>query len=366
MCHWPSVFTRSILLVLLISGIFVASCTEAYKKHGVYGNDFVRIPDQYIYIIDASNHSVIDSTEIRNGNFRFDIPKDSNPQKKVSLKFKLNGKDDLVGFPTSKGYYTTFFIEKEVTTLAPHTRKDNFKNDISAEVINGYENSILYQNPDLMIPPNAKPEIYFKRFQQLINRYPESEYIADCLYSLRNYFELEHYTELYKEFNPQVRNGHYGRLIADFINSINKTNNLVLQDSLFKNHTNVHHKEKLNMIVFWATWCAPCRKEIPQVKYIYEKYKNKDFSVISISTDSDSTVWSKFVKDNKDMTWPQYRIPNNYDDIVSYKFSLTALPLIVFTNEKGKIIHKYKEGYSDDNVEKLSAFIENYFLKRKH
>ena len=44
-------------------------------------------------------------------------------------------------------------------------------------------------------------------------------------------------------------------------------------------------KEKVILINFWATWCPPCKEEIPSLNQLYEKYKDKDFVLISISTD---------------------------------------------------------------------------------
>ncbi|MBB4081112.1 thiol-disulfide isomerase/thioredoxin [Lewinella aquimaris] len=62
---------------------------------------------------------------------------------------------------------------------------------------------------------------------------------------------------------------------------------------------------KVVVLDFWATWCIPCIKEIPEIKRIYTKYiENEGFIIISISLDTDPEIWEKFVNGNG-LDWPQ-------------------------------------------------------------
>ncbi|TWF42317.1 thiol-disulfide isomerase/thioredoxin [Chitinophaga polysaccharea] len=61
---------------------------------------------------------------------------------------------------------------------------------------------------------------------------------------------------------------------------------------------------KYVLIQFWASWCAPCREELPNLKAYYDKYKNKDFELISFSIDKDSTAFHRAVE-KYGMDWPQ-------------------------------------------------------------
>ena len=55
---------------------------------------------------------------------------------------------------------------------------------------------------------------------------------------------------------------------------------------------------------FWASWCSPCRADIPHIKEVYEKYKDKGLNVLAISFDSNKAAWKSAVKKLK-MPWEQ-------------------------------------------------------------
>lgn len=63
-------------------------------------------------------------------------------------------------------------------------------------------------------------------------------------------------------------------------------------------------KNKTILLCFWASWCGPCRKEIPILKSIYHKFSSKNFEMISISLDSDTIQWKKALSEEK-MNWLQ-------------------------------------------------------------
>ena len=50
---------------------------------------------------------------------------------------------------------------------------------------------------------------------------------------------------------------------------------------------------------FWASWCAPCRKENPNLVKLYEEYHSKGFEVFSVSLDTDKVAWEKAITEDK-------------------------------------------------------------------
>ncbi|MCY7293497.1 MAG: TlpA family protein disulfide reductase [Ferruginibacter sp.] len=104
---------------------------------------------------------------------------------------------------------------------------------------------------------------------------------------------------------------------------------LALTDTLGKQTLVEDYKGKIVLIDFWSSWCMPCRQQIPALKEIYKKYKNKDFEIVGISLDKDKTAWLNAIKnDNQNWLqfcelkgWPQdkiarylniYSIPSNF------------------------------------------------------
>ena len=78
--------------------------------------------------------------------------------------------------------------------------------------------------------------------------------------------------------------------------------------------------KKLIFLDFWASWCGPCRRELPNVKAIYDKHHAAGFEVISISIDDDETAWLKAV-DEEALVWPNFR-----DRAVADLYKVKAVP----------------------------------------
>ncbi|MGI4758989.1 MAG: TlpA family protein disulfide reductase [Janthinobacterium lividum] len=76
------------------------------------------------------------------------------------------------------------------------------------------------------------------------------------------------------------------------------------------------------LIDFWATWCGPCKQELPHMKKLAEQYAGQPFELISVSWDSDEAKWKDFVAANG-MTWNQYRDANHS---LSNAFGINAIP----------------------------------------
>lgn len=94
-------------------------------------------------------------------------------------------------------------------------------------------------------------------------------------------------------------------------------------------------KEKV-LLVFWASWCRPCREEIPELKKFYEKYKDK-VSIVSLSIDNDYKKWKKAV-DKEKMPWLNLSgLPKNKNG-VGMQYNISAVPTMILVDKKGNII----------------------------
>ena len=101
-------------------------------------------------------------------------------------------------------------------------------------------------------------------------------------------------------------------------------------------------KGKITIIDFWASWCGPCRKEIPNVKKYYAEYKDKGVQFLSISIDSRKDAWTRALKE-ENMGWMQGWTPDSGKAAMdTYQFN--GIPFILMIDKEGKIYRKHLRG----------------------
>ena len=97
-------------------------------------------------------------------------------------------------------------------------------------------------------------------------------------------------------------------------------------------------KGKVVLIDFWATWCGPCRAELPNVIAIYKKYHARGFEIIGVSLDSDRDKLDTFLKKQAGMTWSQYFDGQGWSNKLAGKYGVESIPFTVLVGADGKII----------------------------
>ena len=102
-------------------------------------------------------------------------------------------------------------------------------------------------------------------------------------------------------------------------------------------------KGKFLLIDFWASWCAPCRRENPNVVKLYNDFSNKGFEIIGVSFDEDRSRWIKAIQDDG-LTWPHVSDLKGWQSAAAKLYAIRAIPATVLLDREGKIVAKNLRG----------------------
>lgn len=102
-------------------------------------------------------------------------------------------------------------------------------------------------------------------------------------------------------------------------------------------------KGKFVLLDFWASWCAPCRQENPNLVNQYKLFKNKNFTILGFSLDENPESWAKAIKDDK-LTWNHVSELKQWDAESALLYNVNALPASFIINPEGIIIAKNLRG----------------------
>jgi peroxiredoxin/Leucine-rich repeat (LRR) protein len=98
------------------------------------------------------------------------------------------------------------------------------------------------------------------------------------------------------------------------------------------------YKGKVVLVDFWAVWCGPCIRELPNVLDTYSKYHDDGFEIIGISLDRDRTRLEEFIE-KRNMPWPQYFDGKGWDNEISTSFDIHSIPTTFLLDRRGIVRH---------------------------
>ena len=114
-------------------------------------------------------------------------------------------------------------------------------------------------------------------------------------------------------------------------------------------------KNKYTLVDFWASWCGPCRGEMPTVVKAYADFHDKGFEVVGVSLDNDKAAWVKAIADLK-MPWPQMSDLKGWECEGAQLYNVKSIPSNILIDQQGRIIAKDLRG--DNLLDKLTELLK--------
>lgn len=125
---------------------------------------------------------------------------------------------------------------------------------------------------------------------------------------------------------------------ASTINGTIAAPEIALPDPNGKTQTLSSLKGNYVLIDFWASWCGPCKSEMPNVIQLYKKYQNKNFTVFSVSLDDDPAKWKAAIT-SWGMPWPHHVSDlKGWNSNLPQTYQFDGIPYTVLVNPEGKVI----------------------------
>lgn len=332
--------TKLLLALLVLSQLFLSCTTKSQNSFVLNGTIKGEIPE-YLFL---HYGNVKDSVLVENGQFHFDgIVNDPTLASFSILGISVMTKD-------------CFFIESNNMQMDVNVEKKSMKgyniNFISIDSISGSKTELIRNNFEVYESVHNKDANWnsklFKKLDTIITNNPSNNYSA--------YVFIE---QLRKEIlnKNQIENLYHkidtSKLSKVQLNDINRIINpsqtlevgKQLMDFTLSNAkkeliSTKDFRGKVLLIDFWASWCAPCRKQNPDLLKIYEEFKNKDFEILGVSIDKDLDKWISAVKKDE-LVWGNVIDTRGQESEILAKYGATnSVPKNFLIDKNGLIIAK--------------------------
>jgi thiol-disulfide isomerase/thioredoxin len=202
-------------------------------------------------------------------------------------------------------------------------------------------------------------------YTRFILENPESYISSSSLHILdaNEVITLDSLKSMFYCLHTTIQNSKYGRIIKE---DIRKKENIRIgaQAPDFKATAlnkrvvtlSQFNSKSVVLLDFWASWCVPCREEIPFLKNIYNKFHLKGFEIVAISVDIDRNAWLSAIKQESIEMWFHIPVAEKYalglehitNDDIYYNYFVQCIPVIILIDKNGKIAGRWV-GASIDN-----------------
>lgn len=246
------------------------------------------------------------------------------------LQFEAILKDSLIKNITSSNAQLNN-IDSVITKFQSKFNKDllDYYSKISNSNVKGFLLVTILSMSNTQKEENAVKEL----LEQALQQHPDNKYLKEIKQKIEsNYFSMKN------------QNTNSSKLPSF---SLPNTEGKTVSIDEFKG--------KYFLLDFWASWCGYCRQESPYLVQAYNKFKNKNFTIVSISLDEDKEAWLKAITKDK-LTWTHLSDLKGWESQAAQMFGVSSIPFNLLIDPQGNIIASELRG--DALEEKLKEVLK--------
>lgn len=169
------------------------------------------------------------------------------------------------------------------------------------------------------------------------------------LNELRNRVDPQQMEQLFTSLDKPLQQSKYGEAIGQYLHAARLNGIGIEADDFTQNDVTgkpvslKSFRGKYVLVDFWASWCGPCRAENPNVVAAYNKFKDKNFTILGISLDKDKNPWTHAIEKDG-LAWTQVSDLKGWENAVAVQYGIQSIPANMLVGPDGKIVARNLRG----------------------